>query len=326
VAQAVVLDRWDGADVRLGEVIDNLTELRRSAARTASRTTVMTLVVVASTDDEAYLAQQAMHALGEHHPARQIVLRPEPDRGPVGVDARVTLYGARTGEHVITFDEVNLTVRGEAAAHLDSIIEPFTLADLPVVLWYPGALPDRGDPLLAIADNVLVDTKESGDARTFAPLSELARSHPVVDLSWERLRPWRELLAALFEGPVYRPFVKGITAIEVSGKKGPRHLLGGWLISRLDTDRSAVHLTDARHVRIVLYARARGRAGRFEVVREDHDRIIRAGATIEGGPHHDGVMPLPDDSLASSLASGLTHLRRDLVWEQAVATAVVLGE
>jgi glucose-6-phosphate dehydrogenase assembly protein OpcA len=326
VAQAVVLDRWAATDVRLSAVVDNLIELRRTVARTASRTSVMTLVVVAANDDEAYRAQQAMHALGTHHPARLIVLRPEPEVGPAGVDARVSIYGAVIGEHPVAFDEVVLTARSDAAAHLRSIIEPFSLPDLPIVLWYPGELPGAADALLGVADTVLVDSKEAGDERAFVALAELFRGRVVVDLSWERLRPWRELLAALFTGPVYRPFAHGVTAIEVAGKRGPRHLLAGWLASRLGTPRAHIHLADARHVQVVLHAASDGRTARFELARREGERVVRAGATVEGGPHHDEVLALPEDSLGWSLARALTHLGRDPVWERALAAAVVLGQ
>jgi glucose-6-phosphate dehydrogenase assembly protein OpcA len=323
VAEAVVLDRWDGTDVRLGDVINHLIELRRHASRSASKTSVMTLVIVAANDDEAYRARQATHVLGVHHPARLIILRPQPDRQPVGIDARVTIYGARATDHPVTFDEVGLNVRAEAATHLESIIEPFTLSDLPVVLWYPGGLPSPSDPLLAIADTILVDSKEAGEV--FEGLAELARDRAIVDLSWERLRPWRELLAGLFEGPAYRPFVRGVTAAEVSGKRGPRNLLAGWLASRLGLSRSHFHLTDAMHAQVVLHATAAGRTGHFSVDRSEDERIVRAGAVIEDGPHHHEMLPLPHDSLAWSLGRALTHLGRDYVWEEALAASVVPG-
>jgi glucose-6-phosphate dehydrogenase assembly protein OpcA len=326
MAQAVVLDRWDATDVRLGQVVDNLIELRHSAARTASRTSVMTLIVVATDDDEAYRAQQAMHALGGHHPARLIVLRPEPGRREVGVDARVTIYGAEASDRPVTFDELVLVVRAEAAAHLDSIIEPFTLSDLPVVLWYPGRLPMLSDQLLAIADTVLVDSKESGYERAFADLVELTRRAAIVDLSWERLRPWREVLASLFEGPAYRPFVYWVTSIEVTGKRGPSHLIAGWLASRLNIPRAQIHLADDVHVRAVLHAKANGHTARFGVERDGDTRLLRAGATVHSGPHHHEVMPLADDSLTWSVGRALTHLGRDAVWEEALAAAVVLGQ
>jgi glucose-6-phosphate dehydrogenase assembly protein OpcA len=325
VAEAVVLDRWAATDVRLSAVVDQMIELRRKVARTASRTSVMTLVVMTANDEDADRARHAMHALGTHHPARLIVLRPERAPGPAGVDASVSIYGAVVGEHPVAFDEVVLTARSDAAAHLRSIIEPFTLPDLPIVLWYPGELPTAADPLLGIADTVLVDSKEAGDERAFAALAELFRRSVVVDLSWERLRPWRELLAALFAGPAYRPFAEGVTAIEVAGKRGPRHLLAGWLASRLGTPRAQIHLADDRHVQVVLHAAADGRTARFELARAEGERLVRAGVTVEGGPHHDEVLALPEDSLGWSLAQALTHLGRDPVWERALAASVVLG-
>jgi glucose-6-phosphate dehydrogenase assembly protein OpcA len=326
VAEAVVLDRWAATDVNLSTVVDNLIELRRQSARTASRTSVMTLVVVAVTDDEAYRAQGALHSLGTHHPARLIILRPEPGQGPAGVDARVSIYGAVVGEHPVAFDEVVLTPRGDAAGHLRSIIEPFTLSDLPIVVWYPGELPPPADPLLGIADTMLVDSKEAGDERAFVALAELSRRSVVVDLSWERLRPWRESLAALFAGPAYRDFAAGVTAIEVAGKRGPRHLLAGWLASRLRTPRARIHLTDDRHVQIVLHAAAGGHTARFELSRAEGERVVKASAAVEGGPSHDNMLALPDDSLGWSLSQALTHLRRDPVWERALAASVVLGQ
>jgi glucose-6-phosphate dehydrogenase assembly protein OpcA len=325
MAEAVVLERWEGTDVRLGTVVDNLFALGRRAARSATRTSVMTLVVVANDDEEADRAQQATRPLGGHHPARLIVLRPEPRRSDTGVDARATVCCATVGDHPVSFDEVGLVVRGEAAGHLKSMIEPFTLPDLPIVLWYPGALPAPAEPLLAIAETVLVDSKEAGDDRVFSALAELSHGRAVVDLSWERLRPQRLLLAALFDGSAYRPYAHRVTGIEVSGKSGPRHLLGGWLMSCLGIPRSRVHLSDSRHIQVVIHAGAEGRRATFELSRGAGERIVQAGVVVENGARHTEVMALPDGSLAWSLAQALTHLGRDEVWERALAGAVILA-
>ena len=53
--------------------------------------------------------------------------------------------------------------------------------------------------------------------------------------------------------------------------------------------------------------------------------MVRAGAVVDGGPSHREMLPLPDDSLAWSLARALTHLRPDPVWDEALSAAVVLG-
>jgi glucose-6-phosphate dehydrogenase assembly protein OpcA len=308
----------------MGQVTDMLARLRNTRARGASRTSVMTLIVDAMTEDEARRSAVAMRALGGHHPARLITVRPAPDSERAGVDARVALWDAGSDRQHITFDQIELSLKGEAAFHLESIIEPLTLPDLPVVVWYPGKLPSPSESLLSCAAALVVDTKEAGDQRTFAGLLELIRTHTVVDLSWARLRPWRELLAALFDGPSYVPFASHITSIEVEGKAAPRHLLAGWLFSRLGTPRSAVHLGDAQHVSVRLSSTSDGRTGRFSVIRRPEERLVRASVNIEDGPSHSELLPLPDDSLAWSLARALTHLDRDRVWEDALSAAVVL--
>jgi glucose-6-phosphate dehydrogenase assembly protein OpcA len=320
VADAVALNHWNGSDVRLGAVVDTMAQLRRSVARTASRTWVMTLVAVATTDDEVYQATQILRALGAHHPARLVILQPQPalgdDGGPPGIDANVTIYGAEVDGHPLTFDQVALGVRGEGAQHLDSIVEPFTLSDLPIVVWYPASLPAVSEPLLAKASSVLVDTR---DAHDVAGLIALAGRRAVVDLSWMRLRPWREMVAALFEPAAFRPLAGQITSAQISGKGGPRRLLAGWVASRLGLSKEQLDLQDSRHARVVLRA---GSAATFEVVREEGERLVRATATIEGGPRHQEFLPLPDDSLAWSLAEALTHLGRDRIWQQALAAGV----
>jgi glucose-6-phosphate dehydrogenase assembly protein OpcA len=314
VADAIALDGWNASSVRLGTVIDTLAELRRSAARTASRIWVMTLIIVAGSDDEAYQALQAMRALGVHHPARVLVLRPE--TGADGIDAQITVYGAGDRHQKLTFDEVVLTVRGEAAHHLDSIAEPFTLSDLPVVVWYPSTLPAASDRLLDGATAVLVDTKDQADLAQLVPL---ARRATLVDMSWMRLSPWRAMVAAMFDPPAYRRFVAAVTAVEVAGKGGPRHLLAGWLASRLDISADRIQLRDARHANIVLHA---GPA-RFEVARADGERVVRATAIVPGRPDHHELLPLPDDSLVWSLSQALTHLGPDPIWQQALVASGV---
>jgi glucose-6-phosphate dehydrogenase assembly protein OpcA len=317
VADAVALNRWNGTDVRLGAVVDTMAQLRRSVARTASRTWVMTLVAIAVSDDEVYQATQVLRALGAHHPARLLVVQAQPEGGAApGVDASVTIYGTEIDGHPLTFDEVSLLVKGDAARHLDSIIEPFTLSDLPVVVWYPATLPSVSEPVLTKASSVLVDTKQAQDV---AGLIALAGRRAVVDLSWMRLRPWREMVAALFDPPEFRPYARQITSADVTGKGGPRRLLAGWLGSRLGLPKEHMELHDARHARVVLRA---GSDATFEVAREEGERLVRASAVIDGSIRHHELLPLPDDSLVWSLSEALTHLGRDRVWQQALAAGV----
>jgi glucose-6-phosphate dehydrogenase assembly protein OpcA len=179
--------------------------------------------------------------------------------------------------------------------------------------------------LLGAADVLLVDAKEVGHSTT-GRLQRLIRIHPVIDLAWIRLGPWRELLARLFDGPAYRPFVTGVHAVEVRGKPGPRHLLAGWLASRLELPPPSVTLVDERHASIRIEAHHAGRVGRFWVKRADGDRMVEAGAEIEDGPSHREMLTLPDAALPWSLAHALTRLQRDRIYEGAVRAAAGLPE
>jgi glucose-6-phosphate dehydrogenase assembly protein OpcA len=325
---------WEGRSVRLGEVIAALPELRhRASARDAgTRTAVMTIVMVIGPDDDPEVIAAPVRALGAHHPCRAVVLHPDPDMTPV-IDAKAFLWRAEptaSEGHPVFFEEVHLHVGGQAASHLASIVGPFVLADLPVVMWFPDVLPDPADPLLRLASALVVDTRvvapePAAMGHSYRTLLELANHQPVVDLSWVRLQPWRELLAGLFEPEHSRPFVQCVCSASVSGKPGPRYILGGWLMSQLDLRARELVLTDSKHVDITLEAVCQGEEGNFQVRRDDGSRAVWAKASLSNGISHSQALPLPDDSLTSALSSAISNLRADRVWERALAAAAALA-
>jgi glucose-6-phosphate dehydrogenase assembly protein OpcA len=313
---------WRGEGVGVGQVLDALADLRRNAHRTATRVSVLNLVVLATNAEECERARSTVQQLGGRHPGRTIVLVCNEDGGAPGIDAEALLHEAEAEGQVVWWEEVTLRVRGPVGEHLDSLIEPLTLPDVPVAVWLVGRPVPPSNPLLGAADAVLVDTKEAGGEDMLAALSNLARRHTMIDLSWVRLRPWRELLAGLFDPAHLRPFVSGVQRADVTGKPGPRHLLGGWLVSRLDLPRSAVHLEDASHITLRLVAADGVRVATFTVERVDDRRILRGLAQVDGGPPHQDHRALPDQSLPWSLAEGLTHLERDRAYEDALQAAL----
>jgi glucose-6-phosphate dehydrogenase assembly protein OpcA len=318
VVATAELCSWQGEGVRIGAVLDALDRLRRGQQRTATRTSVVNLVVTATDDEEEARAREATRELENRHPGRTITLRCGDGDRAARIDADVVLEGAATEGVDVWWEEVRLRVTGGPGHHLDSLVEPLLLPDLPVALWCTGRLPRGDDPLLRPADILLVDSKEAPEADSFALIEELARRRPVVDLSWVRLRPWRRLLASLFDGAAYRPFVGGVVDVSVAGKPGPRRLLAGWLVARLGLSPAVVALHDHRHVQLRLTAEADGQRAVFEVTRQEGERIVRAAAQVTGGPGHTDVVSLPDQSLPWSLGEALTHLDRDRVYEQAL--------
>ncbi|HUR19112.1 MAG TPA: glucose-6-phosphate dehydrogenase assembly protein OpcA [Acidimicrobiales bacterium] len=325
------LGAWRGENVNVGQVLEALADLRRGEQRSATRTCVVNLVVRAGDDDQAGRACAALHRLGGRHPGRTVVVvgpRGGGAEGPSSIDAEVRLHGTEAEGHAVWSEDVRLRVRGPLLGHLDSIVEPLTLPDLPVVAWFVGRPPDPSDALLLAADAVIVDakTEEPGGEKSIPAVVTLGRRNVVIDLSWIRLRPWRELMGGLFDGPILRPFLDGVTRAEVRGKPGPRLLLAGWLSSRLGLSRSQLQLVDSRHTSMRLTAESDGATASFVVDRKEGDRTVFARAEVEGGATQEDRLSLAEDSLSWSLAHALTHLRHDRVHSQAVHAALGLGE
>ncbi len=327
MADAVAVDSWSGQGVRLSDVVRALGDLRdqSSGYSSSARTAVMTLVGVAPTDGDAYGATGALRALAGHHPSRIVLIRPDPDQVAT-LGARATLYALDTEHHRVSFEELILEVGGQAANHLDSLVDAFTLSDLPVAVWYVNAIPLATDPLLSVASAILIDSRDAPDAGQLRSLLQLARRRTLVDLSWSRLAPWRELMAALFEPAAHRVWLDSLVSAEISGKIGPRRLLGGWLAAQTGLAPRSIALADARHVSIRLAAERGGERATFSVERVDGQRLVAAEAALPGGAGLRLTSTLPEDPRATSLANALTHLRPDAVWERALSAATALSD
>ena len=313
-----------------------LSQLRCHEARAAVRSGVLTLVCVApdeagehgSTPDQALAA---VDGLGARHPARTVLIIPSGDDGPgsngggSGIDASASVHVAQVGERGVCYEKVVLHVRGKARFHLDSLIRPLTLSDLPVVIWTPIHLPAAGDPIVDVADRMLVDTRAAASGEAVLPdVGRLLRRLPVTDLSWVRLAPWRQLLAGLFQGKVNRPFLAGVDQVEVAGRAAPRHLLAGWLSSRLELGPDRIILEEATHVSICITAHSHGKRGEFAVSRPTDDEIIEARVDIEDGPSWTQTLRMQDHWPSRALADALTRIGGEDAYRDSVVAATRL--
>jgi glucose-6-phosphate dehydrogenase assembly protein OpcA len=326
VAQPVVetLASWSADDVTLGQVEAALNDLRRTEERAAVRTTVLTLVAVINDAQHSDEILEVVRQLGGRHPSRTlVVVLVDDDRD--GIDAHASLHAIERNGRAICFEDVVLEVRGRARFHLDSVIEPFTIPDLPVAVWTPFDLPAVGNPLLASADRIVVDTRFLAESTALLRrVGVLTRRFPVADLSWVRLTPWRSLLAGLFDGCL--EFARGVYRVEATGHLAPRALIGGWLMSSLGLPPSVVTLTPAEHVSIRLQATADGREARFAVERTGDEKVIHATVEIAGGVSQQQTLRMRDQPRAAVLADALGRMGHDLVYERSLASALDLVE
>jgi glucose-6-phosphate dehydrogenase assembly protein OpcA len=332
---------WEGDGVTVAQVDAALSDLRLHQQRAAVRTSVLTLVAVVDDDAAATAVLDTVYDLGGRHPSRTIVVVLGPDGdgdGGGAIDARASVNAVEREGRAVCFEDIVLRVRGRSRHHLGSVVEPFSLPDLPMVVWLPATLPAPGDPLLGVADRVVVDSRAVAGAASAGSygragaaneavlprVQALARRLPVADLSWVRLALWRSLLAGLFEGPVYRPFLREVDHIEVAGNYGPRHLLAGWLLRRLALSPARVSLTPADHVSVTVSATHRHRSGVFRVARPGHERLIETSVAIDGGPSVSQAVRMRSRWPALALAGALTWMGRDDLYCEALAGALEL--
>jgi glucose-6-phosphate dehydrogenase assembly protein OpcA len=217
--------------------------------RVRTRTSVLTLVVVAPTPETQQRALATVGALASQHPSRAVILAPVDPDGPSRFDANIYAacqIPARMNSEVCT-EEIMLRVGGELAQHLASTVAPLLIHDLPVVLWWPDDVPFENPvlrELVASSDRLFVDSSNfRGTAlERMVGMARILHSGVVVhDIAWMRLVLWRELFAGLFDHPLLQPELRSINGVRIDiARPGSvvrlnrAALFAGWLAAMLD--------------------------------------------------------------------------------------------
>jgi glucose-6-phosphate dehydrogenase assembly protein OpcA len=269
-----------------------------------ARASVLNLIVTVVDAAAADRAVKTLLGLGVRHPSRAIVVVPDeghPGHGPL--DASIGTHcneGGNGGSDRVCYEEIVLTVRGEAAEHLNGVVAPLLIHDLPTHVWWPGD-PPFGDPVfdqvVEMGDRVLVDSADFADLLGgLRRLAQLRRRSGVGDMSWERLAWWQELTAQFFDAPRFRRYLPNLSRLRiryaVMPPRSERHdeedevapgtsspmaqalLYAGWIATRLGWRRheTITPLTDG------------GFALRLEGKHEMVDLDVKAVATDEVRP------------------------------------------
>ena len=186
-----------------------------------ARASVLNLIVTVTDEAAADRVVRTLLGLGVRHPSRAIVLVPQPRAVGAPIDARISTHchDAIGGGDRVCYEEVVLTVRGEAATHLSGIVAPLLIHDLPTHIWWPGDPPFRDgvfDQLVDLGDRVLVDSSDFGDLLAgLRRLSTLRRRSGIGDLSWERLSWWFERTAQFFDAPRFRRYLPNLSRLQL---------------------------------------------------------------------------------------------------------------
>ncbi len=220
----------------------------------AARTSVMNLVVIAQQSEDGLHGAAVIGQLTGRHPSRTLILSSADPDGPGWLDARITAQCIlpRADAPETCAETIYITAGGETGRHLDAIVEPLLIHDLPVTVWWPGEArleSQQARDVLASADRLVVDGASwHGDG--LARLRELARVAAsnriaVFDFALARQSRWREAIASTFDMPDFLPYLRSLRRVAVtysthdeSGQPGRANLVKplyhvAWLASRL---------------------------------------------------------------------------------------------
>lgn len=213
------------------------------------RATVLNLVAYAERQTLAEQMGHWMADLAEQHPARAVIMHPEPAPGAGDLQIWVEAHCHPTlAGHLVCYEEVQVAARGPVIERLPALVLSLLLRDLPVVLWWPGDLPvgtTLFDRLMASSDRLVADsasaTRPTELLRRLVALGHAEHCQCMIrDLNWGRLTPWRELTAQFFDPPDSRPYLERLDHVRIELTSAPErpdmaqpYLLAAWLATRL---------------------------------------------------------------------------------------------
>ena len=231
---------WAGQDTTPAEIEAALRDLlkerhARSEAYVPAR--VLNLVVVADREWRGEI-QNRLDQVGRYHASRTILCCVE--EGRETIDAWCTTEGQRAkgpDDVSVLHEQVQLDVGPHHLEHLETIVDPLVVTDLPTLVWSPHGHPEAVDAVLDLAQIVLIDSVNEPDPGGAVQRAlHLAEKTYVVDLAWLRSTPWRERVAFAFDPMQWRGELAKISSVTV--KHRPDSLAAGllflgWLGTRL---------------------------------------------------------------------------------------------
>ena len=205
---------------KLTAVVDGVEE-----RHIAARTSVMNLVVVARRPEMAEHAAAIIQELTGRHPSRTLILSSADPESRSWLDAQIRAYCVLPREDAAETcaEQIYITAGGAAGRHLDAIVAPLLIHDLPVTVWWPTEPPfqtQAAHDLLDMADRLVVDGSTwTGDGLDrLAQMAGAMDRHriSVSDFALVRQSRWREAIASVFDLEEFLPYLRSIRRIAVT--------------------------------------------------------------------------------------------------------------
>jgi hypothetical protein len=192
------------------------------------------------------------------YPCRAIVIHAEPGNPVSSIEAWISAHchlQTSTAKQICC-EQITIHATGNDVQQIPSLVVPLLVADLPTTLWWreDGGFDTKLFLQLADAsDEILVQSNDyENPNQVFTEIDRLSANPdfhtPVIDLAWQRIQVWREIIAYLFDKPEFREDVHHIQNIklEFNGEQknlnttmppevypNKVYLMISWLASRL---------------------------------------------------------------------------------------------
>ena len=141
------------SDTNTREIAKQLVSVRDSGGQVTTGR-VLTLIVVASEDDDLESIIKATHDASREHPSRVLIMVAGDPQGEPRVDAEIRFGGDAGASEIIL-----MALHGEVAKHMEAVVTPLLLPDTPIVAWWPSQAPvnPAQDPIGHIAQRRITD-------------------------------------------------------------------------------------------------------------------------------------------------------------------------
>lgn len=261
-----------GLPVELGEIERQLGLLWEQSDAGKVRASLVNLVIYSEAPDAIAANTPLLATIAADHAFRALLVQANPAAPDSGIRAWITAHChlREAGKKEICSEQITFELAGPAAGRLPSIVFSHLDTDLPLYMWWQGALHADPDPQLwTWVDRLIVDSLSWTDPTAqFGLLREveaLGRGRcAVCDLTWTRLFHLRYAVANIFDIVPARERLPALRSVGLTHAPGHRITalqLLGWMASRLHWtletgDPPVFRRPDGGHVRFHLVEQA----------------------------------------------------------------------
>lgn len=306
-----------------------------------TRASLINFVIYSEAPESLILNLDLLSKITADHSCRALLLTclsaQQPQRARAWVNALCRPY---QGKQVVCSEQISFLLEGGDAAQVQNVVFGHVDSDLPLFIWWQGALTSNFEERLYSRIHTLI-LDSSAWAEPQKELASLMKARAcgnfdVRDLSWTRSHFLRTALASSFQDVKAREHLPKIEAIEITHAQGQRCaalLLAGWISQRLgaELDETApdiafrkadgtpltLTLTETETACALSSLRLVAPCFELTIHREGTSGFVRSNATCEGRCHEE-IMPADVVSEAEliseqlSRAGGNTHFRAAL--------------